>query len=509
MRPTHFTYHREGPPPRLQIQSDAPDAYVRLEFAGRAQLFAPANQEERAVQNYFDSWEGGEGVTGQQLRLDQYKLTYDMPVAVWRRLGQNNHHIFFRATATTQLPPNWNSEPPTTARTVSDSVAANGRAPYFGAPHDRLHAPWPFTDPQALNQVPAGYRERLDLIIRHHETHESSHLLRRLSRHDNYTSLPVDQRGKALHVFAATNVPGRRALLQLFGRAVPAIAAGGSPAPAVRNQDLRQHHRTLLDNLILLTGIFPNMGMLVEALDTVIQQILVEVADPHYELNQGTKGTCVPTSVQWIIATYFPAEYVRLMATLLTRDGRATLANNDVATVPPDTFDYDPNEQNAQVRRFLHRSWPERLFQATMMNYARPGLTYSNLRDVFTDNRGGLTSEELVRLIRGLRNRNYVAQTDSNLVGTIVQRLQRPSIPVLTGMRWGPPGPDQGGHMVVSVSADASNITFRNPWGRLNYRVGQQHQHPPRRSTNPSRGEETMTQADMLNWITNIVVEQG
>jgi hypothetical protein len=218
----------------------------------------------------------------------------------------------------------------------------------------------------------------------------------------------------------------------------------------------------------------------------------------------------VPTSVQWIIATYFPAEYVRLLLTLLTQDMRATLANGDQAAVPPDTHRYDPDEQAANVRRFLRRSWSERIFQAAMMNYARPGLTYSNLRDVFTDNRGGLTPSELVRLISGLRDTNYTSQggAGANLVNAIGQRLQGPSLPVLTTMTWGAPGPDQGGHAVVSVNADAANVTFRNPWGRQETRVGQQLQNPPRRSSNPSRAEETMTRADLANWIRNIFVEQ-
>jgi hypothetical protein len=266
----------------------------------------------------------------------------------------------------------------------------------------------------------------------------------------------------------------------------------------------------LLDNLAtLVTDVDPHMDIS-ETMEGIIEQVLEEVADPHFELNQGRHGTCVPTSIQWILVTYHPAEYVRLLAGLLTQAGRANLANGDTASVPIDTYRRDPLEDDPQVRRFLRRSWPERFFQAAMMSYARPGFTYSNIRDLFLqDVRGGLTDSEAVRLIGGLRNVAYNSQggAGANLVNTIAQRLQAGSMPVLTTMRWDVP-PNQGYHAVVSVAFDAANITFRNPWGRMDYRVGQLLANPPRTCSNPSRGEEAITRGDLANWIDTIIIEQ-
>jgi hypothetical protein len=506
MRPTHYTFHREGPAPCFRLQADEASPQVRVEFAARAQLFVAANQGERTPDTYFDSATGNSEVAGQQLQLSQHKLTYDLPNAVWQRLKANNH-LYYRATATTQMPPDWNAPAPRTVRTVDDGYAARGIAHYFGVPHDRLYDPWTFPDQGPLNQVPQYYRAKLTLLTRYPEGHEDAYLLRQLAGHENYTALPEDQRTKALLVFAATDRPARRAMLQLFSRIIEPTTAGGARVPAVRNTDLSAQHATLLDNLARLVNVDPHMDI-PETMDTLVADVIEEVADPFFQINQGTKGTCVPTSVQWITVTYFPAEYTRLMLGLLTQSGSATLANSDQVMVPTDTYRYDPQEDSPAVARFVRRSWSERLFQATMMNYSRPGMTYSNLLDVFTDKRGGLTMDELLRLLRGLRNRQHqrLQGAGADLVSNLGQRLQSPNLPVLTMMCWGAP-PNQGFHEVVGVRADATAVTFRNPWGGMNYRVGDMQPTPPRTCTNPSRAEETMIRTDLSAWIDSLVVE--
>jgi hypothetical protein len=509
IRPTHFTFHCEGVPPRFRIQSDEASPYLRLEFAGQAQLLATAHQAERTAQNYFDSSAGSNGAAGVQLQLSQNKLTYDMPLEVWRQLAQNNYHLFYCATATTQSPPNWSGQTSQTVRTVDDGWASRGIAPYIGIPHNQLHDPWAFADMGVLNQVPEFYRSKLQLMRRYDEAYEGAYLLRRLSGHNNYTSLPENQRVKALLAFAAGDNPARRALVQLFERVIPGTTSAAPATPAVQNQDLSPQHNTLLDNLARLVEIDPHMEI-AEKMDVLVGDLIEEVSDPSFELNQGTKGTCVPTSAQWIITTYFPAEYVRLMLTLFTQQGQATIANGDVARVPSDAYQFDPAEQSTTTPQFLRRSWSERLFQSSMMAYARPGLTYSNIQDVFNDRQEGLFPDELVRLISGLRNRLHASRTGSGttLLSDIAQRFQSGTLPILTTMLWGPPT-NQGRHEVVTVQIDASNLTIRNPWGRVDYRVGQAQQDPPRTCTNPMRGEETMTRADTVNWITDIVVEQN
>jgi hypothetical protein len=440
------------------------------------------------------------------LQLSQNKLSYTMPNAVWQRL-KANYHLYYRATATTQLPPDWNAPTPRTVRTVDDGYAAKGIAHYFGVPHDRLHDPWVFPDQAPLNQVPEYYRAKLTLLTRYPESHEDASLLRQLAGHEHYTSLPPEQRTKALLVFAATDRPARRAMLQLFSRLIEPITAGGTRTASVRNTDLSAQHATLLDNLARFLNVDPHMD-LPETMDILVADVIEEVADPFFHINQGMKGTCVPTCVQWLMVTYFPAEYARLMLGLLTQSGSATLANGDQVTVPSDTYGYDPKEDDPKVASYVRRSWSERLFQSTMMNYSRPGMTYSNLLDVFTDKRGGLTMDELLRLLRGLRNRLHqrIQGAGADLVSNLAQRLQSPSLPVLTTMRWGAVT-NQGGHEVVSVRADSTAVTFRNPWGGMNYRVGDPQPAPPRICTNPSRAEETMTRTDLSAWIDSLVVE--
>jgi hypothetical protein len=504
LRPTHFTFHREGPAPRFRVQSDEASAHVCIEFAARPQLFVAAQASERTPDSYFSTAAGGAGVAAQELRLTQGRLSYEMPNAVWERL-KTNPHIFFRVLGTTQSPPDFSAAPPRTVRSVDDGHAAQGRGHYLGVPHERLQDPWTFPDQGPLNQVPAYYRAKLTLLTRYPESHEAAYLLRRLAGHENYTALPPEQRTKALLVFAAADTPSRRAMLQLFGRSIPPIAAGASAAPAVRSVDLSAQRGTLLDNLARLTEIDPHLDI-PDGMDILVAEAIEEVADPSFELNQGTKGTCVPTSVSWIMATYFPSEYVRLMIGLLADGGRTTLANGDTATVPADTYTYDPAEQATTTAAFLRRSWSERLFQSSMMSYSRPGINYSNIRDIFADRPGshGLTDSELLRMLRGLRNRTYqtLTGTGANLVNTLAQRLQQQNPPILTALNWG-----TGSHEIVSLRADASEVTFRNPWGGMDYRVGQVLAAPPRRCANPSQAEEVITRTDLAAAILSLTVE--
>ena len=506
LRPTHFTFHQEGLPPRFRVQCDEASPAVRIEFATRPQLFTAEQAAQRTPDNYFNSAVGGDGVAAQSLQLSQGKLTYEMPNPIWNRL-KANPHIFYRVSATRATPPDWDAADPQTIRSVSDGYAAQGRSHYFGVPHDRLSDPWTFPDQGVLAQVPEYYQSKLRLLTRYPESSEAAYLLRRLGGHENYTALPPEQRTKALLVFAATDIPARRAMLQLLGRSIAPTAAGATATPAVRGTDFGAGHGTLLDNLALLVAIDPHIDI-PDGMDILVAEAIEEVADPSFEINQGRKGTCVPTSVSWLMATFSPAEYVRLLLGLLAEGGRATLANGDQATVPADAYSYDAAEQAANVPAFLRRSWSERLFQSSMMSYSRPGMSYANIQDVFSDKRGGLTMEELRRMLRGLRNRTFQTLTGSgaDLVSNIGTRLQQPSLPILTQMVWGA-APNLGSHEVVSLRADASDVTFRNPWGGMDYRVGQALGGPPRRCTNPSQAEEAMSRTDLAAVIQSLTVE--
>lgn len=502
MRSSHFTFHREGRAPRFRIQADEPTAAVRVEFAARAQLLAPANAAQRTADNYFNSAAGGAGFAASSLALADRGLTYDLPNPVWERL-KVHPHVFYRVSATAQTPVDWSAAAPRTVRSVDDAQAAAGRAYYFGVPQDALQAPWVFPDAAALALVPEYYRDKLALLMRYSETHENAYLLRRLGGHSNYTALAPEQRKQALTVFAAADTPARRALLQLFERMIPPVTAGGSATPAVRAVDFTPQRGTVLDNLARFTLFDPHLDI-PDGFAVLLAEAIEEIADPSYELNQGRKGTCVPTSVSWMTASYFPAEYVRLCLGLLGGAGNVTLANGDTATVPTDSYNYDPAEQAMGVPAFMRRSWSERMFQSAMMNYSRPGMTYSNMADVFADRRGGLTMSELQRMLQGLRNRPHSVLTGggADLVSAIAQRLAQPTLPLLTQMRWG-----TGSHEVVSVRADATDIVVRNPWGGMDFRVGTVLADPPRRCVNPAQAEEAIRRTDLAAAIQSLVVE--
>lgn len=496
LRPTHFTSHRESLPPRFRAQCDEASASIRIEFASRPQLFATRNAAQRTDTTYYDS------ATGPALQLLDGKLDYDMPADVWTRL-KALPNIFYRISASVQAPPDWSAAPPRTITSINEEQAALGRANYIGISGDRLQTPWVFPDGEAIGGVPAYYRAKLTLLTQLTVGNENAYLLRRLAGQEAFTSLPLGQRVKALHVFAATDLPARRALLQLFSRQIPVSSPGGSAVAAVRSTDLSASRGTLLDNLVALADVAPHLDI-PDTQGVLLAEAIEEVADPSFAIDQGTKGTCVPTSVSWMIATYFPAEYVRLATGLLSTTGRVTLANGDVATVPGDSYAFDPSEDGSAAAAVLRRSWSERMFQATMMGYSRPGMSYSNVLDVFADKQGGLTMTQLCRMLRGLRNRAHreANGAGSDLVAEIAARLARPTLPVFTQLRW-----SHGSHEVVSVQASGTDVTIRNPWGGARYRIGQVLTLPPRRIVNPSRGEEAIAVSDLSSAIQSIVIE--
>ena len=102
-----------------------------------------------------------------------------------------------------------------------------------------------------------------------------------------------------------------------------------------------------------------------------VNSILQEIADPM-QVNQGKHNTCAPASMQYVMAKNHPAEYVRIMNGLLSKEGRVTMANGDVLTRVPGTLGPDKSRE---------RSRTERVFQAAMMDYCNGRVDYDNTND--------------------------------------------------------------------------------------------------------------------------------
>ena len=142
------------------------------------------------------------------------------------------------------------------------------------------------------------------------------------------------------------------------------MAGSDLTVPVIQKQALKGG-KTLVPLLLDLLSIriHPDLGVFTR--EDLVDDVLQEILDPSGQINQGLAGTCVPTSIQTMLITVNPAEYVRLQVGWLSAEGKAELANGATADVPPGIFQITrynttPNVSNAG---FWFRTYAEMAFQ--------------------------------------------------------------------------------------------------------------------------------------------------
>jgi len=127
---------------------------------------------------------------------------------------------------------------------------------------------------------------------------------------------------------------------------------------------------------------------------------LLRNLDAPGRINQGWKGTCAATCVEGWLCEKDPAEYARLLAGLVSMEGRVLLRSGDPLIRDEDVLAPSVTEH--------HRSPISRIFQAACMEFADGDLDYDNMRDGHFDGDRNLGSglemgpfEALLRAISG------------------------------------------------------------------------------------------------------------
>ncbi len=357
--------------------------------------------------------------------------------------------------------------------------------------------------------------------------------LSKLTNHAEFGKLSTQDKDKALNVFENTTPAGRTALQQVLDRKIdgkPAITHKGYGQTGSLLDQMNRLSTTPLDaRLTTTTG---------TALDKkqVTEQLLQEVANPDFYINQGNRGTCTVTATTHRLAAQNPAEYARLVTDLSTT-GQSKLANGDTITVPgTDSWQQDNGT----------RSHGERLLQSSLMSYARPGKTYQNWNagtdgirgnadDGFPDptnpnnrsidgypdrNGSGLIPSELERVLTGIHGKKFEAyeksynfQDDSkDRMEKIESQLKSGNKPTHIDISWG----TNGAHALEVEKIENGRVYFRNPWGGGNIgatgttngsAANNTGAGPTRKVEDGNRGLESMTEADFQKHVLRVYAQ--
>ncbi len=109
-----------------------------------------------------------------------------------------------------------------------------------------------------------------------------------------------------------------------------------------------------------------------EGQNRALSELMQNLVNPG-RINQGLKGSCAAACMEIYMAEHDPAEYARLVAGLLSREGRARLRSGEELVCDEDVLPPSVSE---------HRRNPiSRLFQVACMEFAYPELDYDNTQD--------------------------------------------------------------------------------------------------------------------------------
>lgn len=206
---------------------------------------------------------------------------------------------------------------------------------------------------------------------------------------------------------------------------------------------------------------------------TLLRSTLQELAFPE-RIEQHSKGTCAPTTVQIVLALRDPVKYTRIVTALASPTGSVPAA--------------EIHGQNGMLREAdtlrddkSGRSLSSRLLQPALMEFGNGELNYDNAKDRNSDGKAeyaGLDEHGSIRLLEALFGKGSYAlrYTHANpdpawtgfvkpekLMQEIETALDQ-GTPVPVGMRWG-----ESAHKVLLTKIDkpANRVYLINPWGEL------------------------------------------
>ncbi len=194
-----------------------------------------------------------------------------------------------------------------------------------------------------------------------------SDALQKLVESNGFQQLDPRHQIDALEVFQKCDASGRKSFVDLADRS---ITKNGKSTPALMDPDSRG--AMLIENLhhMATRDLSPYMMNSENARQRLLTSVMQEAGKPG-EIEQGHHGTCTVTTMQYMLCSQNPSEYIRIMDGLSTT-GQVILRNGKTLHRVTDSMADDASVQ---------RSPSERLFQAAMMDYCNGERRYSNTID--------------------------------------------------------------------------------------------------------------------------------
>ncbi len=185
-----------------------------------------------------------------------------------------------------------------------------------------------------------------------------------------------------------------------------------------------------------------------------------ELATPS-SINQGSRGTCAPTSLSINLAEKNPAEYARLSVGLASKEGKVELADGKTTLQREQETSFKDDGSN--------RSINQRILAPALMEVA-------NLDTEYDDKSGkgaGATSTGLDKLNdaiygKDMKSSEFDGGQKDKALSIIDSELARDRN-VMAGMRFEEPGKAHSFHEVLVTGTSQENgkdyVHFTNPWG--------------------------------------------
>ncbi len=288
----------------------------------------------------------------------------------------------------------------------------------------------------------------------------------------NFDRLNQDQQGKFLALCEA--LPA----LPTFGGILGGLGGNGCLPPQQNGTDPNlitllesgklldtdPEGHTLLENLSALST-----QRCAQGIDgrQILRDVVLAVANPN-SIHQGSRGTCGPTTVEYLHAKNSPADYVRVIAGLASEQGSVRLRNGtelarDQGCVPEDGS---------------RRTAASRIYQASMMELANGDEEYDNATDghyryrrqgdltVPERTHDGLYTGELETVMNGVLPYRSEFASGGPGAEAEIRSLVRQGLPVVALIRWSTDAQGQtGNHYLLVEAFDDSSVSLRNPWG--------------------------------------------
>ncbi len=315
-----------------------------------------------------------------------------------------------------------------------------------------------------------------------------------------WLSATPDQKRQLLDVASVAGPKGLESLAKLSGS-----------SKLLTDKDT--NGKTLLDNLALLSNQQLNKaigaaGSDPQATNAITRQRLVDsvlaaTSEPAGSIKQGSFNTCVPTSMEFELASSNPAEYARLVAGLASEQGQVTTKGGATFELQKDYLD--------QYMKGDDRLASSVLFQGAAMEHANGSDEYMEDMDQHfkagadTSKKGreGLMGSEQAVLGKALFGREYTSVgVDKNNAQAVLTELKKyPSNPpVILAFK-------QDGklnHACTLQRIENGRVYFRNPVGAADSDAMKAWAKRGAKVENAATGEWSMSEADFKKQLASV-----